>query len=226
MWPPASSMLRWRPVAGRDDRPAAGVPSPACRSLAVWRCCWSCWRAAAARFPWARVPVFGTRVEVLVWGRPGEGETGDRRRLAGIRPSAPGLPRLAALRTDDAQQAQGPAAASRSSEELAGFCERGAGPVRARGGAFRSGDRRPVAPGELPTRSSPVLPDPARLAALRWSRPRIADLRIDGRRASSSNRAVVAIDFGGYLKGRPSTGRATLKNGRVLRCPHSISEGM
>ncbi|WP_294250854.1 FAD:protein FMN transferase [Propionivibrio sp.] len=45
-----------------------------------------------------------------------------------------------------------------------------------------------------------VLPDPFELAAWRAARPGIGDLRIEGTRVSSRNRAV-AIDFGGYLKG-------------------------
>ncbi len=45
-----------------------------------------------------------------------------------------------------------------------------------------------------------VLPDPAALAAWRAARPGIADLRLDGARVSSRN-ALVALDFGGYLKG-------------------------
>ena len=46
----------------------------------------------------------------------------------------------------------------------------------------------------------PVLPDPAALAAWREAKPGIADLRIEGRQISSTNKAV-ALDFGGYLKG-------------------------
>lgn len=45
-----------------------------------------------------------------------------------------------------------------------------------------------------------VLPDPEALAAWRAARPGIADLRLDGARVASGNRAL-AIDFGGYLKG-------------------------
>lgn len=44
------------------------------------------------------------------------------------------------------------------------------------------------------------LPDAAALAAWRAARPGIADVRVDGLRVSSRNKAV-AIDFGGYLKG-------------------------
>lgn len=45
-----------------------------------------------------------------------------------------------------------------------------------------------------------ALPDPAALAAWRAERPGIADLRLDGARIASPQRAL-AIDFGGYLKG-------------------------
>lgn len=44
------------------------------------------------------------------------------------------------------------------------------------------------------------LPDPEKLAEWRAARPSIGDLRLDGRRVSSRNR-MVALDFGGYLKG-------------------------
>ena len=44
------------------------------------------------------------------------------------------------------------------------------------------------------------LPDPAALTQWRAARPGIADLQLDGTRASSPNKDV-AIDFGGYLKG-------------------------
>jgi thiamine biosynthesis lipoprotein len=46
----------------------------------------------------------------------------------------------------------------------------------------------------------PRLPDAEKLAALRAAKPTIAALRIEGRTVSSGNRAV-ALDFGGYLKG-------------------------
>ena len=46
----------------------------------------------------------------------------------------------------------------------------------------------------------PELPDPQKAAALVKARPSIADLRIEGRKVTSRNRAV-ALDFGGYLKG-------------------------
>jgi thiamine biosynthesis lipoprotein len=46
----------------------------------------------------------------------------------------------------------------------------------------------------------PRLPDAGRLAALRQARPSIAALKVEGRTVTSANRAV-ALDFGGYLKG-------------------------
>jgi len=45
-----------------------------------------------------------------------------------------------------------------------------------------------------------VLPDPDQLTALVKAKPSIADITIDGLRIASRNRAV-ALDFGGYLKG-------------------------
>ncbi len=46
----------------------------------------------------------------------------------------------------------------------------------------------------------PALPDPAALAALVRAKPRMADLTIEGDRVSSRNRAV-QLDLGGYAKG-------------------------
>ena len=46
----------------------------------------------------------------------------------------------------------------------------------------------------------PVLPEPAALAAWQKAAPSIAQLQADGSRISSSN-PLVAVDFGGYLKG-------------------------
>jgi thiamine biosynthesis lipoprotein len=46
----------------------------------------------------------------------------------------------------------------------------------------------------------PRLPDAARLDALRRAKPSIAALKVEGRIVTSDNRAV-ALDFGGYLKG-------------------------
>ncbi len=46
----------------------------------------------------------------------------------------------------------------------------------------------------------PQLPDPEKLQAWRVAHPSIADLSVDGQRVTSRNRAV-ALDFGGYLKG-------------------------
>ncbi len=46
----------------------------------------------------------------------------------------------------------------------------------------------------------PVLPDAVKLAALVAEKPRMSDLTIDGDKVTSRNRAV-ALDFGGYAKG-------------------------
>ena len=46
----------------------------------------------------------------------------------------------------------------------------------------------------------PQLPESAALEALIAAKPSIADLKLDGRRVTSRNKAV-ALDFGGYLKG-------------------------
>ena len=62
----------------------------------------------------------------------------------------------------------------------------------------------------------PVLPDAAKLAAWRAAHPSIGDLTVDGRRVSSRNPAV-ALDFGGYLKGVALDRAAALLKARGVR---------
>jgi thiamine biosynthesis lipoprotein len=146
--------------------------------------------------------VFGTRVEVLVWGTPeatahaAMGEVlreFDRlhRSYHAWQPSE-----LTAL--NDAIAAGKP---HEVSAELADLL-RTAQDLAARGDyLFDPGIGQLVALwGFHDDEFKPVLPDPATLAKLVAARPSIADLKVEGTVVTSRNRAV-ALDFGGYLKG-------------------------
>ena len=146
--------------------------------------------------------VFGTRVELLVWGAPAaraQAALGEvlrefdrlHREYHAWQPS-----QLTALNTA--------IAAGRPHEvsaELAGFI-RGAQDLAAQGEfLFDPGIGRLVALwGFHGEEFRPELPDAGTLARLVAAKPSIAALRVDGRRVTSTNRAV-ALDFGGYLKG-------------------------
>ncbi|HMM54867.1 MAG TPA: FAD:protein FMN transferase [Candidatus Desulfobacillus sp.] len=147
--------------------------------------------------------VFGTRVEVSVWGEPAAraGEalsavlaefdrlhrmlhawqpselTALNRAIAGGERDIPVSAELAAI-LRDAQ-----AIAARSD----GLFDPAIGGMVALWG-FHADEYRPV------------LPDPVALAALVRAKPRMADLTIEGDRVSSRNRAV-QLDLGGYAKG-------------------------
>ena len=171
--------------------------------------------ACAPRVPLGQESyVFGTRVEVLVWG--GDREKA-RQAIAAVLGEFDRLHRTYhAWQPSELTALNDALAAGRSlevSEELAGFL-REAQALSARGeGLFDPGIGRLVALwGFHGDEFKPVLPDPDALAALRQARPGIRDLRLDGRRVSSS-RAAVALDFGGYLKGVAlDRAAATLKN--------------
>ena len=146
--------------------------------------------------------VFGTRVEVRVWGVPEKeahaalGEVlrdFDRMHRAyhAWQPSE-----LTALNT-----AIMAGQAHEVSEELAGLL-RSAQNLAAQGDyLFDPGIGRLVALwGFHGEEFKPELPDAETLARLVTARPSIAALQINGRHVSSANRRV-ALDFGGYLKG-------------------------
>lgn len=146
--------------------------------------------------------VFGTRVEVLVWGEP------EAKASAAVGEVLREFDRL--HRTYHAwqpselttlNQAIAAGRSSEVSEELAHWL-RQAQALSAQGDhLFDPGIGALIALwGFHDEAFRPQLPEPQKLAALLAARPSIADLRIDGRRVSSRNRAV-ALDFGGYLKG-------------------------
>lgn len=146
--------------------------------------------------------VFGTRVEVLVWGEP-EGKA--RGAVAEALREFDRLHRAYhAWQPSELTALNEAIAAGRPHEvsaELAGFI-RDAQRMAALGDRlFDPGIGRLVTLWGFHTDEfKPQLPDPARLAALVDAHPSIADLAVDGARVGSRNTAV-ALDFGGYLKG-------------------------
>lgn len=156
----------------------------------------------AARLQSQESYVFGTRVEVLVWGAP---EAKARAATNAVLREFDRLHRtyhawqpseLTAL--NDAIAAGQP---HEVSEELAQFL-REAQAMSAQGKhLFDPGVGALIQLwGFHDDTFKPELPDPEKVASLLKARPSIADLRIEGRTVKSRNPAV-ALDFGGYLKG-------------------------
>ena len=146
--------------------------------------------------------VFGTRVQVLVWGEP------EARANAAIDAVLREFDRLHrayhAWEPSQLTALNEAIAAGRSlevSEELAALVVESQG-LAARGEyLFDPGIGQLVKLwGFHDDTFRAQLPDPAKLKALQAAHPSIADLSVDGRRITSRNRAV-ALDFGGYLKG-------------------------
>ena len=153
--------------------------------------------------PWRQESyVFGTRVELLIVGAPhAEAQAAgalvlrefDRLHHA-----------YHAWRASELTALNEALAAGRSlevSEELAGWVREAQALAAAGEYLFDPGIGRLIALwGFQSDEIEPVAPDPAAIRAWFAQRPSIADVRVDGRRVSSRNRAV-ALDFGGYLKG-------------------------
>lgn len=146
--------------------------------------------------------VFGTRVEVLIWGVP------EARAHAAMGDVLRDFDRLHrayhAWQPSELTTLNEAIAAGRPhevSEELADLI-RTAQALSAQGDhLFDPGIGRLVALwGFHDDEFRPALPDAAALAALVAAKPSIARLRLDGRRVASTDFRV-ALDFGGYLKG-------------------------
>lgn len=146
--------------------------------------------------------VFGTRVEVLVWGVP---EPAARAAVAEVLREFDRLHRTyhawqpsALTELNDALAAGHPLSVDPEMASLLGDAQA----LAAAGDyLFDPGIGRLVALWGFHDDSFQAkLPDPVALAEWRAAKPSIADLRIQGQRVDSRNRAV-AIDFGGYLKG-------------------------
>jgi thiamine biosynthesis lipoprotein len=146
--------------------------------------------------------VFGTRVEVLVWGES------DETARAAINEALREFDRLHrtyhAWQPSELTAVNNAIAAGKAidvSPELAGFA-REAQALSARGDhLFDPGIGALVKLWGFHDDSfKPELPDAAKLEALVKVHPSVADLKIEGNRIASRNPAV-ALDFGGYLKG-------------------------
>jgi thiamine biosynthesis lipoprotein len=146
--------------------------------------------------------VFGTRVEVLVWGEP---EDKARAAAGEVLREFDRLHRAYhAWQPSELTAVNDAIAAGRSlsvSPELAELV-RDAQSVAAEGGyLFDPGIGRLVELwGFHNDEFKAQLPDPAKLAELVVAKPSIADIKIDGLAITSRNKTV-ALDFGGYLKG-------------------------
>jgi thiamine biosynthesis lipoprotein len=146
--------------------------------------------------------VFGTRVEVQVQGVP---EAQAHAAAAAVLLEFDRLHRayhawqpsdLSAL--NDAIAAGKP---HRVSEELAGFIKEAQGLAAAGDYLFDPGLGRLIKLWGFHTDEiAPTIPDPPELKALLASKPSIAQIKVNDRVVTSSNRQV-ALDFGGYLKG-------------------------
>lgn len=156
----------------------------------------------AARLHSQESYVFGTRVEVLVWGEP---EAKARQAVAAVLREFDRLHRTYhAWQPSELTALNDAIAAGRShevSQELAQFL-REAQTMSAQGGhLFDPGVGALIRLwGFHDETFKPELPDAAKVTALLKAHPSIADLRVEGRTVTSRNRAV-ALDFGGYLKG-------------------------
>jgi thiamine biosynthesis lipoprotein len=149
--------------------------------------------------------VFGTRVEVLVWGEPGDKA---RAATAEVLREFDRLHRTYhAWQPSEMTALNEALAAGRAHEvtpEFAGFI-REAQAMSAKGDhLFDPGLGRLIQLwGFHDDAFKAELPDPARLAELARARPSIAGLRVDGVKVSGGDppNTAIALDFGGYLKG-------------------------
>ncbi|WP_249036028.1 FAD:protein FMN transferase [Sulfurisoma sediminicola] len=146
--------------------------------------------------------VFGTRVEVLVWGAPADK---GREATAAVLREFDRLHRAYhAWQPSELTALNDAIAAGRPHEvsaELAALI------VEARALAAQGDYLFDPGIGALvklwgfhDETFKPQLPDAEKLAALRQAKPSIAALKVDGRTVTSTSRSV-ALDFGGYLKG-------------------------
>jgi thiamine biosynthesis lipoprotein len=146
--------------------------------------------------------VFGTRVEVLVWGEP---EAKARTAVAEVLREFDRLHRTYHAWQPSEMTALNDAIAAGQTHnvtaEFAGYIRQAQALAAAGEYLFDPGIGRLVALWGFHDDSFKAqLPPADKLAELVRARPSIGDLTIDGTTVSSRNRAV-ALDFGGYLKG-------------------------
>ncbi|MCX8086867.1 MAG: FAD:protein FMN transferase [Rhodocyclaceae bacterium] len=146
--------------------------------------------------------VFGTRVELLVWGAP---EAEARAAMRAVLAEFDRLHRAYhAWQPSELTALNEAIAAGRPHEvsaELAALIVRAQALAKAGEYLFDPGIGRLVALwGFHGDEFKPALPEAAALEKLVAAHPSIADLHVSGNTVTSKNRAV-ALDFGGYLKG-------------------------
>ena len=149
--------------------------------------------------------VFGTRVEVLVWGEP---EDKARNAMAEVLREFDRLHRTYhAWQPSEMTALNDALAAGKSHEvtpEFAGFIREAQAEAEKGEYLFDPGVGRLVELwGFHDDTFKPQLPDADKLAALVKAKPSIAALRVDGTKVSfrGTPNTAVALDFGGYLKG-------------------------
>jgi FAD:protein FMN transferase len=146
--------------------------------------------------------VFGTRVEVLVWGEP---EDQARSAVAEVLREFDRLHRVYhAWQPSEMTALNEAIAAGRPHEvgaEFAGFIREAQTASEAGEHLFDPGIGRLIELwGFHDDTFKPLIPDSAKLDELILAKPSIANLSLDGNVVTSGNKAV-ALDFGGYLKG-------------------------
>ena len=179
-----------------------GVSRPLSRFLGLLAAAWLL-AACGQPAPWRQESyVFGTRVELAIAGVP-EAQA----RAAGNRvlQDFDALHRTYhAWQPSELSALNEALAAGRSHEvgaEFAAYIREAQAVAAAGEHLFDPGVGRLIALWGFHTDEiQPRLPDPAAVKALLAQHPSIADLRVEGNRVSSRNKAV-ALDFGGYLKG-------------------------
>jgi thiamine biosynthesis lipoprotein len=162
--------------------------------------------------------VFGTRVQVLVWGEP------ESRATAAIDTVLREFDRLHrtyhAWQSSDLTEVNLAIAEGRSVEvapEMAALMRRAQELAEQGEYLFDPGVGNLVKLWGFHDDSFKAqLPDAKALAALKTAHPSIAAIKLDGRTVSSSNRTV-ALDFGGYLKGVALDRAATALRGRGIQ---------
>lgn len=161
--------------------------------------------------------VFGTRVEILIWG---EAEAKARAAVADVLGEFDRLHRTYHAWQPSEMTALNVAIAAGQKHtvtpEFAAFISEGQTLAAAGDHLFDPGIGRLVQLwGFHDDTFKPQLPEAGRLAELVRAKPSIADLTVDGTTVSSRN-AAVALDFGGYLKGVALDRAAAILKGRGI----------
>ncbi len=184
---------------------APGRPSRGHMMLLAFAAALALSLAGCARDPLFRreAYVFGTRVEVLVWGEP---EARSRTAVAAVLQEFDRLHRmLHAWQPSELTRLNEAIASGEASipvsAELAEILKRSAAIARASDDLFNPAIGKLVRLwGFHADTFEPRLPAESDVAALVRASPRMSDLTIDGQRVTSGNRDVM-IDLGGYAKG-------------------------